>query len=120
VIGSASAKYFEGLLFIIVRRPYNVGDRIHVSDVQHDTPIEGAKGWVVENITLFETTAIWGPTNERCSLSNASLAYSRIINGARSPQAQIWIYVKFRKYLTCNGVYAMHTKVSHSLSPHSY
>jgi len=78
-----------------VRRPYNVGDRIHISNVQEDTPIEGARGWVVENITLFETTAIWGPTNERCSLSNASLAYSRIINGARSPQAQIWIYLKF-------------------------
>jgi hypothetical protein len=27
IIGSASAKYFEGLLFIIVRRPYNIGDR---------------------------------------------------------------------------------------------
>lgn len=98
VIGSASSKYFEGMLFVLARRPYNVGDRIHVSDVEVDTSLEGSKGWVVENITLFETTAIWGPTNERCSLSNASLAYSRIINGARSPQAQIWIHLKFREY----------------------
>jgi hypothetical protein len=26
MIGSASSKYFEGLLFILVRRPYNIGD----------------------------------------------------------------------------------------------
>lgn len=49
---------------------------------------------VVENVTLFETTAIWGPTQERCSLSNGSLANSRIINGARSPQAQFWIFLR--------------------------
>ena len=30
MIGSASSKYFEGLLFIIVRRPYAIGDGIHV------------------------------------------------------------------------------------------
>jgi hypothetical protein len=35
--------------------------------------------------------AIWGPTKERCSLSNDSLANSRIINAARSPQARLHI-----------------------------
>ena len=30
MIGSASSKYFEGLLFIILRRPYAIGDGIHV------------------------------------------------------------------------------------------
>ena len=30
MIGSASSKYFEGLLFILVRRPYAIGDGIHV------------------------------------------------------------------------------------------
>jgi small-conductance mechanosensitive channel len=93
-IGSASAKYFEGVLFILVRRPYSIGDRVHVSNVEADTSFDGSPGWVVENVTLFETTVIWGPTNERASLSNGSLANSRIINLARSPQAQLFIYLK--------------------------
>lgn len=33
MIGNASAKYFEGILFVLVRRPYSIGDRIHVSPV---------------------------------------------------------------------------------------
>jgi hypothetical protein len=46
MIGSASAKYFEGLLFILVRRPYGIGDRIHVSNVEMDTNFTGSAGWV--------------------------------------------------------------------------
>lgn len=94
MIGNAASKYFEGLLFILVRRPYGIGDRIHVSHVETDTSFDGSPGWVVENVTLFETTAIWGPTNERCSLSNGSIANSRIINGARSPNPQFFIKLK--------------------------
>jgi hypothetical protein len=33
MIGNASAKYFEGILFVLARRPYSIGDRIHVSPV---------------------------------------------------------------------------------------
>lgn len=95
MIGSASSKYFEGLLFILVRRPYGIGDRIHVSGVERDTSIEGSPGWVVEHVTLFETIATWTPTKERCSLSNGSLASSRIINAARSQQAQFHVFLKF-------------------------
>jgi hypothetical protein len=50
---------------------------------------------VVERVTLFETIATWTPTRERCSLSNGSLANSRIINAARSPQAQFIVFLKF-------------------------
>ena len=50
---------------------------------------------MVEHVTLFETIATWTPTRERCSLSNGSLANSRIINGARSPQAQFHVRLKF-------------------------
>lgn len=60
-----------------------------------ETDINGSFGWVVENITLAETTAVWTPTRERCSLANGSLSQSRIINGARSPQAQFMIPFKF-------------------------
>jgi hypothetical protein len=121
MIGRASANYFEGLMFILVRRPYSIGDRIHISNPETDTDMNGSRGWVVENVTLYETTAIWTPTKERCryvysmhvqlggavvrvhlhylycfaSLSNGSLANSRIINAARSPQAQFFIYLKF-------------------------
>jgi small-conductance mechanosensitive channel len=46
IIGSASAKYFEGLLFILVRRPYGIGDMIHISNVEKDTNSAGSPGWV--------------------------------------------------------------------------
>lgn len=51
--------------------------------------------WVVENVTLFETEVTHLPTNERASLSNGSLASSRIINWARSPQARFHIFLNF-------------------------
>lgn len=38
---------------------------------------------------------MWHPTRERCSLANSSLCGSRIINGARSPQAQFLVPFKF-------------------------
>ena len=82
-IGSASAKYIEGLLFILVRRPYGIGDLVHVSNIESDTALAGSVGWQVNKITLFETEMTWLPTMERCSISNGSLANSRIINWAR-------------------------------------
>jgi small-conductance mechanosensitive channel len=95
MIGSACSKYFEGLLFILIRRPYGIGDMIHVSNVQQDTPVDGTLGWVVQSVSLFETTCTWVPTQERASLSNGSLASSRIINWARSPNARFNILLTF-------------------------
>jgi small-conductance mechanosensitive channel len=46
IIGSASAKYFEGLLFILIRRPYDIGDTIHISNVEKQTSFDGSPGWV--------------------------------------------------------------------------
>lgn len=66
---------------------------INVSNVEVQTSFDGAPGWIVENVTLFETECTWAPTNERASLSNGSLANSRIINWARSPQAQFHIFL---------------------------
>ncbi|KAG7373470.1 mechanosensitive ion channel [Nitzschia inconspicua] len=94
-IGSASAKYFEGLLFILVRRPYGIGDLIHVSNIESGTVLEGSVGWTVNNVTLFETEMTWLPTMERCSVSNGSLANSRIINWARSPNARFVMFLIF-------------------------
>lgn len=33
MIGQASSRYFEGILFILGRKPYDIGDRIHVSPI---------------------------------------------------------------------------------------
>jgi hypothetical protein len=35
VIGSASSKYFEGVLFILGRRPYGIGDLISVTGIEY-------------------------------------------------------------------------------------
>lgn len=92
MIGSASSKYFEGLLFILVRRPYGIGDLIHFSSVESETNIDGSVGWLVQHVTLFETVVTWLPTQETASLSNGSLANSRVINWARSPNARFVIF----------------------------
>ena len=82
-------------MLILARRPYEIGDRIAVSDVNEDTPPQGSNGWVVENIDLFTTTVRYGMTRECATISNGSLARSRIINMKRSDSAQVMIYLKF-------------------------
>jgi hypothetical protein len=94
VIGPASSKYFEGLLFILVRRPYDIGDGIHVSDINQDTAPMGSGWWLVEDVTLFTTTVMFMFTNERATLANGSLASSRIINATRSHHACVCNYIK--------------------------
>lgn len=42
MIGSASSKMFEGWLFILIRRPYNIGDRIHISSIDSETSWDGS------------------------------------------------------------------------------
>jgi len=49
----------------------------------------------VASVTLFETVATWLPTQEQASLSNGSLANSRIINWNRSTQAQFHLFFNF-------------------------
>ena len=95
MIGSAASKMFEGFLFILVRRPYNIGDRIHISSVESDTDPTGSAGWIVKDVTLFNTTFIYGATGERATVANGSLASSRVINMARSPKATVCIDLKF-------------------------
>ena len=76
---------------ILVRRPFGIGDRINVSPVDSPASLDGARPWTVQHVTLFETVVTHLPTNETASLSNGSLASCRIINWARSPQAQFHI-----------------------------
>ena len=57
--------------------------------------IFAALAWIVQDVTLFHTVAVFGMTGERASMSNGSLASSRVLNMARSPNAIVYVYVKF-------------------------
>jgi hypothetical protein len=52
IIGTATAKYFEGLLFILIRRPYGIGDPIHISNVQTETSFYFSAPWVSHNFLI--------------------------------------------------------------------
>jgi hypothetical protein len=95
LIGSSASRYLEGVLLILARQPYDVGDRIAISNPQSDTSTDGSTTWYVENMNLFQTTVRMAATNEVATYSNSSLAHSRILNAARSPKAVTYVYLKF-------------------------
>jgi small-conductance mechanosensitive channel len=95
MIGGASSKYFEGLLLVLNRKPYDIGDRIAVSGIENDVSGDGSSGWIVKDLDLFKTTVIFGTTGEEATYSNGSLADSRIINHNRSPKAVLNFLVRF-------------------------
>ena len=95
LFGPSASRYLEGVLLILARQPYDVGDRIAISDPQNDTSTDGSTTWYVENISLFQTTVRLAATNEVATYSNSSLAHSRIINAAKSPKATTYVYLKF-------------------------
>lgn len=51
--------------------------------------------WIVQDVTLFHTIAIFSPTGERASMSNGSLASSRVLNMSRSPNACVYVNLHF-------------------------
>lgn len=81
---------------MLVRKPYDVGDRIVLLDpnaaVDNFGPPSG--GWVVEKVDLYTTTVRLGTTREYCTFSNGSLANSRILNMNRTDKPNIFHYVK--------------------------
>jgi Small-conductance mechanosensitive channel len=95
MFGASASRYLEGVLLVLARQPFDVGDRIAISDPQSDTSMDGSLTWFVENISLYQTTVRQGATNEMATYSNSSLAHSRIINAARSPKAMTFVYLKF-------------------------
>jgi small-conductance mechanosensitive channel len=52
MISGASSDYFRGLLFILVQRPYDIGDRIAVAGPEDDASGTGSSGWIVKDVTL--------------------------------------------------------------------
>ena len=95
LFGAAASNYFEGLLLIFVRRPYDIGDRIATSNPKSDTSPDGSSTWYVDNVTLFTTTVRFATTNEVATYSNGSIAQLRIINANRSPKGIISVLIKF-------------------------
>lgn len=95
LFGTAASNYFEGLLLIFVRRPYDIGDKIATSNPKVDTDPNGSSTWFVEKVTLYTTTVRFATTNEVATYTNGSLAVLRIINANRSPKAIISVLIKF-------------------------
>lgn len=65
-----------------------------MSNTEVDSGWGGSQGWIVHNVTLFTTTIVLAGTNEKATISNGALAKSRIINGARSPKALLYVTLK--------------------------
>jgi hypothetical protein len=70
----------------------------HITDRSHST-----------HTFRFTTSVIFMFTNERATLSNGSLANSRIINSSRSPQAYLYILLKFHIDVPYEKLEVFHT-----------
>lgn len=77
-----------------MQRPYGIGDRINIASPNSSTSSYGSQTWIDKDITLFTTTMFLGATVEVATVSNGALAQSRIINFARSPQAEVVVTIK--------------------------
>lgn len=95
LFSAAASLYFQGVLLVLVRQPFDVGDRIALSNPMLDSSPDGSTTWFVEQITLFTTTVRNAGTNEVATYSNSSLAPLRIINAARSPKSITSLRLKF-------------------------
>ena len=85
----------QGLLFILARRPYQIGDCISLSNVNDQTASTGSPAWVVEDVDLFTTKIVFSFTGERATVSNGALAASKVINSTISKEAQLHVLIKF-------------------------
>ncbi|KAL7569468.1 hypothetical protein ACA910_009702 [Epithemia clementina (nom. ined.)] len=90
-LGPSVSKFVEGVLLIAARRPYDLGDRIIITDpncLQNPGVVES---WFDEDISLWATTLRFARTNEVSTVNNSAIAASRIVNCNRSPNAIIQI-----------------------------
>ncbi|KAL7557214.1 hypothetical protein ACA910_001282 [Epithemia clementina (nom. ined.)] len=95
MIGPASAQVFEGVVLVLGRQPYDVGDRVAFDNTEAPARLHGSPHWVVEKVDLLSTTARLTGTNEIATFANGSIARNRIINMNRSPDPFIYIYTRF-------------------------
>lgn len=94
-IGTASSQYFTGVVFILARNPYDIGDRISINLITEAPLADGESTWYVDEVTLYHTTVRLGSTNEVATISNYSLSTCRIVNAARSTKAIVYVRLNF-------------------------
>ena len=66
-----------------------------VQPIDQPPSLEGSVDWIVRDSTLFSTTVVFALTGEVATLSNGSIANSRVMNGARSSPAILYVTMKF-------------------------
>lgn len=92
-VGPSAAKVVEGMIMIAVRRPFDLGDKISIIGSASDPPPDCDPGhqvmWIVEDCNLFTTTLRLTRSNEVSTISNGSIANTRIVNHARSKKAVV-------------------------------
>lgn len=120
LFNDAGSEYFQGLLLILARQPYDIGDSITITEIS-DTAEKrlesyGNQFWFVQGITLFTTTLRSALTNEVCTVSNGALASKKIINAARSPKAQVFIYFKLSLEVPFEKIRLLHSVLKEFVS----
>jgi Mechanosensitive ion channel len=92
----------QGVLLILVRKPYDIGDRVifdsTIARADAHGPANG--GWVVEKVDLYTTTVRLGSTKEYCTFANGSLSSMRIINLKRTYTPNVFLFLKFTMNVT--------------------
>jgi hypothetical protein len=89
--------------------PYYSGIFTHYKlNNNSDTDGHGSGWWMVTDVTLFTTSVVFLYTNERASLSNGSLANSRIINSTRSPNAGMYTLLKVQVDVPYDKIQLLH------------
>jgi len=99
-IGPSLSRYIEGILLIIARQPYDLGDRILIVGSENPNNFSVVQSVFVQDINLFSTTLRFANTNEVATINNASITMSRIVNYNRSPNALITLTLYFMNTAT--------------------
>ena len=103
---------------MFIRQPYDIGDRIAISDPEKDTNVIGSTTWFVDKFSIFSTTVRSAATNEVATYNNGYLAGTRIINAARSPKAIVCINLKFGIDVSYEKVKIFQTVVENFVKDH--
>ena len=85
----------KGLLLIVGRRPFDLGDRILIIGSESQEKPSPTESYFVEDIALLKTTVRYARTNEVSTINNFSISKSRIVNLQRSVSAIIYMEMKF-------------------------
>mmetsp|Transcript_6718 Transcript_6718/g.15340 ORF Transcript_6718/g.15340 Transcript_6718/m.15340 type:complete len:212 (-) Transcript_6718:147-782(-) len=82
------------MIMILVRRPYDLGDKINIADPMcpmHPGPLN----WQVQDLGLYATVIRGTRTHAVATVHNGSIAKMRIINRVKSVNALLEVMVQF-------------------------